>query len=142
MYKYLKVGDDIYLNTTGVEERLVGFDENGNPIVDVKNILPDSYQELQKVLMDTLLYLERARLQKVLEQYGYNGLSDVQFYVSQNDAEAQSILSWYQAYDDAIWNYIDSLMNKTKAEILNDLKDVPAIEEQIYQQSIQNNPLP
>jgi len=99
----------------------------------------------QKILQQKekgLLLLEKQRLSQILDQYGYNGLADVQFYASQNDTEAQSILSWYQTYDDGIWNYIT--VNLSKITTINKLLalDLKAVEEQIYQQSIKTSPLP
>ena len=139
MLRIVKVGNLIYEN---VESEI--RDEQGNVI---QSLLPSTKAELIAVVEDTMKYLEKQRLQKILEQYGYVSLGDVQFYASQNDTEAQAILNWYSnansnGYDDLIWNYIDSLPSKTKAEILNDLEDLRVIEEQIYQQSIQSNPLP
>ena len=103
--------------------------------------------ELIEQLRTAILSLQRQRLHKVLSQYGYNSLGDVQLYASQNDPEAQAILNFYtnansNGYDDLIWAYIDSLPNKTKADILNDLQDLIAVEENIFQQAVQNNPLP
>lgn len=102
------------------------------------DLVPIAKTEIQK----QLLRLQKQRLENILDQYGYNGLADVQFYASQNDTEAQAILNWYQAYDDTIWNYIDNdLPNIT---VLDDLLtlEIKAVEEQIFQNSIQISPLP
>ncbi|SNZ11886.1 hypothetical protein SAMN06265182_2130 [Persephonella hydrogeniphila] len=98
--------------------------------------------ELKEEKQKQLLQLEKSRLQKVLDKYGYNGLADVQLYASQNDSEAQNILNWYQKYDDLIWQYIDNdLATFTSVDELLAI-DMKNIEEQIYQQSIEQNPLP
>ena len=138
MLRVIKLGELIYEN---VEPRYV--DENGKEVW----IVPNTVSELQKALADTLAWLEKQRLQKVLDSYGYNGLADVYVYASQNDAEAQAILSWYtnsngNGYDDLIWNWIENELPKyqTVDELLS--IDLRQVEEQIYQQSVQNNPLP
>ena len=148
MVRVVKLGDLIYENLEPVIQEPVAFDEQGNPTqFQERSLLPTTKAELIQVVTDTILFLEKQRLQKVLSQYGYNSLGDVQLYASQNDAEAQAILSFYtnsngNGYDDLIWNYIDSLPNKTKADILNDLQDLIAVEESIFQQAVANNPLP
>ena len=91
--------------------------------------------------------LEKNRLQQILDQYGYLSLADVQFYASKNDTEAKSILTFYSnannnGYDDLIWNWIDNTL-PTYKDVNQLLKlDLKAVEEQIYQQAIANNPLP
>ncbi len=148
MIRIAKLGELIYENFEPVVQEAVAFDEQGNPTqFQERSLLPTTKAELIQVVTDTLKYLQKQRLQKVLDQYGYNSLGDVQLYASQNDTEAQAILNWYtnansNGYDDLIWNYIDSLPNKTKTEILNDLQDLMAVEEQLFQQAVQNNPLP
>ncbi len=143
MFRILKVGDEIF---TGTDGYVYEVDDQGN-VFPVRKLLPDTKVELIQVVTDTLKYLQEKRLQKILDQYGYNSLGDVQLYASQNDPEAQAILNFYtntngNGYDDLIWNYIETLQNKTKADILNDLQDLITLEEQIYQQAVQNNPLP
>ena len=139
MIRIAKLGDLVYENFEP-EVR----DESGNV---VQSLLPSTKAELIQVVTDTLKYLQKQRLWNILNQYGYNSLGDVQLYASQNDPEAQAILNWYtnangNGYDDLLWNYIDSLPNKTKTEILNDLQDLMAVEENIFQQAVQNNQLP
>ena len=109
------------------------------------NLIPIVQQELQKQLLN----LEKQRINKVCDQYGYNGLADVQFYANQTtpDPEAQAILTFYSnangnGYDDLIWNWITNTLPtyKTLKKLLS--LDMKAVEEQIYQQAITNNPLP
>ena len=135
MIRIIKLGNLIYEN---IEPKTI--DENGNEIWNVPNTVP----ELQTALSDTLVWLEKERVNNILDQYQYNGLADVQFYANQAtpDTEAQAILNWYQAYDDAIWNYIDNdLQNITNLDDLLAL-DIKAVEEQIFQNSIQTASLP
>ena len=94
-----------------------------------------------------LLELEMKRLDNILKQYGYNSLGDVQLYASRNDSEAQAILNFYtnsngNGYDDLIWDWIDNTLPnyQTVDELL--AIDIKAVEERIYQQALQNNPLP
>jgi hypothetical protein len=49
-----------------------------------------------KILSETLKYLEFQHLQKVLDQYGYKDLGDVQYWHSQNpnDPEPKGLLEW------------------------------------------------
>ncbi len=117
------------------------WDFEKNDVVVYEPPLP-SLNELKKQKQKELLLYEKQRLQKILDSYGYISLADVQFYASQNDQEAQAILSWYQAYDDLIWSYIDNDLSAfTDLEELLAI-DMKNIEEQIYQQSIQQSPLP
>ena len=91
---------------------------------------------------ENLLQLEKQRLNKILDTYGYNGLSDIQFYASQNDEEAKALLEWYKNYDDGIWNWIDNdLQAITALEELLDI-DLKQTEEQIFKNSIKAAPLP
>ncbi len=109
--------------------------------------LPTTQTELAQIVADTMHYLAKQRLQKILDQYGYNSLGDVQLYASQNDPEAQAILQFYtnansNGYDDLLWAYIDSLATMTVDQLMNELQDLVAVEKNIYQQALQNNPLP
>lgn len=138
MLTWIKLGNRVFRN---IEAKYI--DENGNEIWNVPNTVP----ELQKAFSDTLVWLEKRRLNEILDQYGYNSLADVQFYANQNDAEAVAILNFYSntnanGYDDLIWNWINNtLPTYTTLEQLLSL-DMQAVEEQIYQQAITNNPLP
>ena len=109
------------------------------------NLIPIAQQQLQKQLLN----LEKQRINQILDQYGYNGLADVQFYANQTtpDPEAQAILTFYSnangnGYDDLIWDWITNTLPtyKTLKKLLS--LDMKAVEEQIYQQAITNNPLP
>ncbi len=103
---------------------------------------PPPLNELKQQKEKQLLQLEKTRVQEILDSYGYISLADIQLYASQNDTEAQAILSWYQAYDDLIWSYIDNDLSAfTNLDELLQI-DMKNIEEQIYQQSIQQSPLP
>ncbi len=105
--------------------------------------------ELRDQLRAKMLALRSARISKVLSSPNaqYDGLADVKLYAELGDTDAQAILQWYtntnaNGYDDLIWVYIDSIPNMTKNQVTNDLQNVEAIEEQIFQQAVQNNPLP
>jgi len=112
MIEIIKLGNLIYEN---IEAKYI--DKNGNEVWNVPNTVSD----LQKALSDTLIWLEKQRLSQILDQYGYNGLADVQFYANQAtpDQEAQALLKWYQTYDDGIWNYIT--VNLSKITTINKL---------------------
>ena len=99
-------------------------------------------ENITKLITDDLISFQRERLKNIMIQYGYNGLSDIQFYASQNDQEAKAILNWYQAYDDAIWNWLDNEL--TNISDLNQLLqlDLKAVEQQIFENSIKTSPLP
>ncbi len=90
---------------------------------------------LPKIVVFYLKNLEFQRLQKVLDQYGYKDLGDVQYWHSQNpnDEEPAKLLEWYKAYDDAIWEEIDNLQNKTFEELQN--YDPAEVEQKIFEQT-------
>jgi len=92
-------------------------------------------KELREVFQKQLKSLEFDRLQKVLDQYGYKDLGDVQYWHSQDpkDEEPAGLLMWYKAYDDAIWNEIDSLSGKSFEELQN--YDPVAVEQKIFNQT-------
>ncbi len=126
-----------FVNNQG--KRKWDFDEK---VVVVYEPPPPSLNELKAQKQKELLRLEKQRLNDILDQYSYNGLADVQFYANLNDAEAQALLSWYQTYDNLIWSYIDndlSAFTDIQELLAVDMKN---IEQQIYQQSIQQSPLP
>ncbi len=141
MIKLIKLGNYIYEN---IEPKYI--DENGNEIWNV----PNDFNQLTQAFVDTLVWLAKQRVHRVLEEYGYYSLGDVQFYASQNDVEAKAILGWYQAYDTAIWDYIaqnfDPIINGTQqatvGQLLQNYSDLRAVEEEIFNQSVQTSPLP
>jgi hypothetical protein len=90
-------------------------------------------QQLREDLKQKLLELERKRLQKVIETYKYIDFADVQYYASQDDEEAKGILSWYSAYDDAIWEEIGFLSDKTFEELQN--YNPVEVERRIFEQT-------
>jgi tRNA(Ile2) C34 agmatinyltransferase TiaS len=65
-----------------------------------------------------LLDLEKNRVSQVIAEYEYLNLSDVIIYSNTGDSEALSILSWYKAYDDAIWDWIENELEKYTEEEL------------------------
>ncbi len=152
MISVLKIGENQYLhNFEPVIQEPIAFDEYGNPIqFQERWIIPKDPVELAKLMADTLVWLAKQRVQRVLEEYGYYSLGDLQVYTSQNDGEAKAILSWYQAYDTAIWDYIaqnfDPIINGTQQatvdQLLQNYSDLRAIEEEIFNQSVQTNSLP
>lgn len=153
MVRIIKLGDLIYENIEPTVIEPIEFDANGEPIKfqEAPNpILPQEPVKLSQSMSETLVWLAKQRLQKVLDEYGYYSLGDIQFYVSQNDAEAQTILNWYQTYDTAIWDYIaqnfDPIINGTQQatvdQLLQSYSDLKAIEEDIFNQSLQASPLP
>jgi hypothetical protein len=95
-----------------------------NGFESLKQVLTqfESYTEvigLKELINEELKNLEFQRLQKVLDQYGYKDLGDVRFWADQDpsDEEPAKLLEWYKAYDDAIWEEIDSLSGKTFEEL-------------------------
>lgn len=132
MIRVAKIGNLIYEN---FEPFII--DENGNQIWNI----PQNVPQLQKIMTDTLIWLAKQRLSQICDQYGYNGLADITYYAN-HDTEAQALLSWYQVYDDTIWNWIDAeLPNYTTLDSLLSL-DMKAVEEQLFQQATQEAPLP
>jgi len=110
--------------------------KNGNVVV----ITEEEYKakkakELREVFQKQLKSLEFDRLQKVLSDYGYKDLGDVQYWHSQdpNDPEPKGLLEWYSTYDDAIWGEIDNLQNKTFEELKD--YDPVAVEQKIFNQT-------
>jgi hypothetical protein len=84
-------------------------------------------------LVRFFLDIVRNRIDEVFQLYGYYGLADVAFYHSQdpNDEEPAKLLEWYKAYDDAIWEEIDSLSGKTFEELKD--YDPLKVENQIFE---------
>ena len=134
MIRLIKLGNLIYEN---IEAKTIDPKTNQ----EIWNV-PNTVSQLEKAFADTLLWLEKQRINQICDQYGYNGLADVQFYASQNDEEAKAILDWYQAYDDGIWTYIDNTLPTiaTLKELL--VLDMKAIEKQIFDQAVATAPLP
>ena len=143
MIRIIKLGEVIYENIEPVVQEVVDFDEEGNPTQFQEIwVVPNDVTELSKAMADTLVWLAGQRLKGILNKYSYYSLADVQFYANQNDEEALQLLDWYQAYDDAIWNWIDNeVSNITDLDNLLNL-DMKAIEQQIFDQAIQIKPLP
>lgn len=97
---------------------------------------------LKELIQNQLLHLQKQRVKNIYSQYGYLNLADIQYYASQNDQEAKALISWYQAYDDAIWDYIDNdLQAITDLEQLLNLK-LETIEEELFKNSTKTAPLP
>jgi len=109
------------------------FNEFREILLNLKNIT--NVIGLEKLISNELKNLEFQRLQKVLDKYGYKDLGDVQYWHSQDpkDEEPKGLLDWYSAYDDAIWNEIDNLQNKTFEELQN--YDPVAVEQKIFNQT-------
>jgi len=87
------------------------------------------------VLCDLLIEQERKRTVSLLRQYGYFGIGDIQYWHSQDpdDPEPKGLLEWYSAYDDAIWEEIDNLQNKTFEELKD--YDPVEVEQKIFEQT-------
>lgn len=126
------------------------FAEGNKPIpeyVPEECINPETYevdencvfQKIKEQKKKEILALENNRVNQIVSKYEYISLADIQLYASQNDTEAQAILSWYQTYDDLIWSWIDQIL-----QVATDLQsiDVKAVEKDLFNQSMQTNPLP
>jgi len=136
--KLLKINDMIYENFELKTLVPVEFNENGNPTKFEERWIDPRLEDenfFKNCLQDTLIWLEFQRLQKVLDQYGYKDLGDVQYWHSQDpkDEEPAGLLTWYKAYDDAIWNEIDNLKNKTYEQLKE--YDPVAVEQKIFNQT-------
>jgi len=70
--------------------------------------------------MKDIVIMQQEMIKNIFRQYGYMGLDDVIYYSQQNDIEAISLLNFYRAVDDYIWN-----------EIKSGRKDIKIIEEGI-----------
>jgi len=106
--------------------------------------LQEKIQEKQGVLLS----FEKQRVQKILDIYGYISLADIQICAQkersgeEEGTEAQDLENWWYTYDNLIWSYIDNDLSAfTSVDELLQI-DMKNIEEQIYQQSIQQSPLP
>ena len=97
------------------------------------NLIDIAKEEIKK----RLLQKESSRIQKVLSQYGYFGLDDVRFWNSKDpeDPEPKGLLNWYEAYDNAIWDWIDNELPKyqTVEELIS--LDLKQIEAQIFEKT-------
>jgi sulfur relay (sulfurtransferase) DsrF/TusC family protein len=106
------------------------------------------FQKLSQQKKEEILSLEKQRLNKILDTYDYNGLADVQLSKQTGQAngedvsEETALLSWYESYDNLIWSWINN--NLTEAQTLEELLslDIKQIEQDIFNNSIQKNPLP
>ena len=143
MIRVIKLGELVYENIEPVVQEAVAFDEEGNPTqFQERWVVPNDVAELSKAIADTLVWLAGQRLKDILNKYSYYSFGDVQFYASQNDTEAQALLDWYKAYDDLIWSWIDNdLPNYQTVEELLQI-DLKALEEDLFNQSVQTSPLP
>jgi hypothetical protein len=101
----------------------------------IKNLVQGRLILNKKTLIEMLKTLEFQRLQRVLSDYGYKDLGDVQYWHSQDpdDPEPKGLLEWYSAYDDAIWEEIDNIQNKTFEELKD--YDPVEVEQRIFEQT-------
>jgi len=146
-YVVLADGKELF-NTEEVNYELLGFDENGEPILKEERVIPDTEEELVKLIERTILRLKKKREEEIFDRYGYDGLDDVMRYaelekagVEQGD-EAQKLLLWRDEYDTQVWSYIDGLQTKTKEELKQDIQDLVAVEGDIFNKSVQTVGLP
>ena len=146
-YVVLADGKELF-NTEEVNYELLGFDENGEPILKEERVIPDTEEELVKLIERTILRLKKKREEEIFDRYGYDGLDDVMRYaelekagVEQGD-EAQRLLLWRDEYDTQVWSYIDGLQTKTKEELKQDIQDLVAVEGDIFNKSVQTVGLP
>ncbi len=93
-------------------------------------------QELKQKLKRDMLGLRQTRINKVLSHPNnqYDNLADVQFYANNGDVDAQNILTWYQTYDDLVWNWIDNDLPNIPDDQLETI-NVEQIENDFYIQS-------
>jgi len=101
-------------------------------------------QELKQKLQSEILSLRRQRINQVIvQQYEYDDLADVQAYLNDPNlqTECQALINWYLVYDDLVWDWIDNILPTIPDNDLETI-DVKLIEEDLYNQSIQQSPLP
>ena len=106
-----------------------------------------AFRKIKKQKRKELLRLEKQRLQKICNEYEYNDLADIQICAQrersgeEEETEAQELENWWYIYDDLVWNWVNNLQNIQDIDELLAI-DVKAVEEDLYNQSIQTNPLP
>jgi len=122
MIEVLVVNGVVYEN---IEEQIYVFPEvinenteNLQPTEIPNPIIPTDAESLRKVIKDTVLYLAKQRIQKFLSENGYHDLGDLYYYAQQNDAEAQELLNRYQTFDSSLWDFLNTLDNKSYEELL------------------------
>lgn len=139
MIKILKIKDTIFENFPKKTIIPTEYDENGNPTkFEERYTFNLSLNELKEAVKDTMLWLEKQRLNQIFSKYGYSSLSDVMLYANKqgdtNQAEAQAILDWYTRYDTKVWNFIETLSGYTDIDSLYTL-DIRQTEEEIFNQT-------
>lgn len=99
--------------------------------------------ELRQKLAGEMKALRSQRINKVLSSpnYAYDSIGDVKFYADTGDADAIGLLSWYATYDTLVWNWIDATLPSIADADLSNV-DVNVVEQDLFNQSIQTNPLP
>ena len=125
MIEILKVGNAIYENFEEKVHIPTVFNENGEPIIFelVPNpVIPQTENELRQAIKDTALWLASRKINQFLTQHGYYSLGDLMFYAQQNIQEAVDLLNRYRNFDQAVWDFIDSLSMKTYDELLETAK--------------------
>ncbi|WP_297456139.1 hypothetical protein [Persephonella sp.] len=106
------------------------------------------FQKIKEQKRKEILQFEKQRFQKICDEYDYNDLADIQFCAQKEKSgeeegtEAQDLENWWYAYDSLIWDWINNDLQviATLDKLLS--LDMKAIEQQIFDQSIQTAPLP
>ena len=117
--KFVKVGNLIYRNAT-----IYHTDENGNQTKILP--LPESEEELKKVIIDTLNYLTDVYFYRQAEaRGGYRNMGEIKVDADAGDTDARFLLQLYNA----IWNKEEELeeniQSKTLEELQELIKDIP-----------------
>jgi len=134
MIRILKLGNIIYENFEP-KQLIPVYDEDGN-IVDYQEVwtIPTDIDTLKQAVIDTLIWLEKQRVNKILERFGYLSMADVLFYAQDPDSphyeEAKMLMERYKEYDNAIWEFIENLNPRSIDDLLE--LDLIQIEESVF----------
>lgn len=102
-------------------DKSIYFSEDGTPIISTGEI---DLTKLKDYVKDTIIWLEKEKVQKKLSEKGFYSISDVLVYKSKGDIDAEELYEWYISFDSKVWDWIENeLSNKTNEELLEiDLK--------------------
>jgi len=138
MVRILKLGNTIHENFEP-KQLIPVYDEQGN-IVDYQEVwtIPTDINILKQAVIDTLIWLEKQRVNKILERLGYLSMADVLFHAQNPNSpdyeEAKMLMEKYKEYDNAIWEFIESLNPKSIEDLLQ--LDLIQIEESIFRRVV------
>jgi len=103
----------VFEDLTAKDVSKLYIDDGEIKVKDEQTLVSEKKEEVKKLLIDKV----EKFITKVLREHGYYSLGDLLIYAQSGSREAIELLSWYKQFDTKVWDFIETLTQKSLQEL-------------------------